>query len=69
MGSSPVGVTNPHKFVQKGLSPMKSFFGEQCSYTLEEEILSIELANTDHIKMIFFKARELVNVGPVGQCT
>ena len=29
--------------------------------------MPIELANTEHIKMIFFRARESANVGPVAR--
>ena len=37
-----------------------------CGYILR---VPIELANTDYIQMIFFRARKSANVGPVAQCT
>ena len=56
-------------------SLLKSFFRRKVlPYFREgdyEYILRvpIELATTDHIKMIFFRARKSANVGPVAQCT
>ena len=40
--------------------------GGDCEYILK---VPIELANTNHVKMIFLRARESANVGPVAQCT
>ena len=31
--------------------------------------IPVELANTNHIKVIFFMVRVSINIGPVAQCT
>ena len=51
----------------KWFAPMKSFFGEKPSHIYSKK-LPIELANTDHIKMISLRDRESANIGEVAQC-
>ena len=73
---SPQCRTTPISLPKKVCPPLKLFWrnvlpyfkGGDCEYILKD-YLPIELANADHIKIIFFRARESANVGPVRQCT